>query len=168
MENKRQTRSERRRANAQSLRLQQGALAIIVLVILALILFNLPRGGSSALPLQLSDAPVVTTNSGLRIQDEVPGSGAEAQAGNLVSVHYTGYLADGTMFQSSLEAGTPFEFVLGTGSVIAGWDEGLLGMRVGGTRILTIPPELGYGPGGSGLIPPNATLIFQIQLLDVQ
>ena len=105
----------------------------------------------------------------LKIEDVVVGTGAEAKNGDTVTVNYTGTLDDGTKFDSSLNPGrTPFSFVLGTGQVIKGWDLGVLGMKVGGNRTLTIPPELGYGASGTGgVIPPNATLHFTVQLLSV-
>jgi peptidylprolyl isomerase len=111
----------------------------------------------------------VSTATGLRYSDLVVGTGAEAVAGKSVSVHYTGTLEDGTKFDSSLDSGKPFEFPLGAGRVIKGWDEGVAGMRVGGKRRLVIPPELGYGPGGfPPTIPPNATLVFEVELLEVK
>jgi FKBP-type peptidyl-prolyl cis-trans isomerase FkpA len=110
----------------------------------------------------------VTTESGLKYEDIVEGSGAEAVAGKTVSVHYTGWLTDGQKFDSSKDRNDPFAFVLGGGMVIKGWDEGVQGMKVGGTRKLTIPPQLGYGVrGAGGVIPPNATLVFEVELLDV-
>ncbi|MDO8914487.1 MAG: FKBP-type peptidyl-prolyl cis-trans isomerase [Coriobacteriia bacterium] len=99
----------------------------------------------------------------------VVGTGAEAVSGKTVSVHYTGWLTDGTKFDSSVDRGTPFEFQLGQGRVIRGWDEGVAGMKIGGKRKLTIPPEMGYGARGSGsVIPPNATLVFDVELLGVR
>lgn len=107
--------------------------------------------------------------SDLKIEITQKGSGAEAENGMSVSLHYTGKLTDGTKFDSSLDRGTPFTFTLGQGHVIKGWDQGVLGMMVGEKRTLTIPSELGYGSNGAGTsIPPNATLIFDIELLDVQ
>jgi len=109
-----------------------------------------------------------TTASGLVIEDINVGSGQEATAGRTVSVHYIGWLTNGTQFDSSKDRNEAFEFSLGGNSVIAGWDEGVVGMRVGGTRKLTIPPQLGYGArGAGGVIPPNATLIFEVELLDL-
>lgn len=109
-----------------------------------------------------------TTRSGLIIEEILVGNGAEACAGQSVSVHYTGWLTDGTKFDSSKDRDDPFEFDLGGRGVIAGWDEGVQGMKIGGTRKLTIPPQLGYGAGGAGgVIPPNATLVFEIDLLAV-
>lgn len=105
----------------------------------------------------------------LKIEDVVVGKGAEAKSGNLVTVEYTGWLTDGTKFDSSLDSGQPFEFTLGQGKVIQGWDQGVAGMKVGGKRKLTIPPALGYGAQGSGgVIPPNATLVFDVELLAVE
>jgi FKBP-type peptidyl-prolyl cis-trans isomerase FkpA len=113
-----------------------------------------------------------TTASGLIVDDKVVGTGAEAKAGQRVSVHYTGWLfyggERGKKFDSSKDRGEPFGFPLGAGHVIKGWDEGVAGMKVGGTRVLTIPPQLGYGArGAGGVIPPNATLIFEVELLGV-
>jgi FKBP-type peptidyl-prolyl cis-trans isomerase FkpA len=111
----------------------------------------------------------VTTASGLKYTDVTVGSGAEATAGKMVDVHYTGWLLDGKKFDSSKDRGQPFNFRLGGGQVIKGWDEGVAGMKIGGTRILMIPPELGYGArGAGGVIPPNATLKFEVELLGVR
>src|SRR5579872_6752572 len=119
-------------------------------------------------PTKVSGAPT-TTASGLQYWDIVVGSGAAAAAGDLVSVHYTGWLTSGEKFDSSVDRGQPFSFPLGAGQVIKGWDEGVAGMKVGGKRQLRIPPELGYGPSGAGgVIPPNATLIFDVELLGVK
>lgn len=105
----------------------------------------------------------------LMIEDIKVGTGDEALAGKAVDVHYEGYLIDGRKFDSSRERGAPFTFTLGAGEVIRGWDEGLVGMKVGGVRKLTIPPDKGYGAAGAGgVIPPNATLIFEVELLGVK
>ena len=112
---------------------------------------------------------IVTTASGLIIEDIVAGEGALAEAGQFVSVHYTGWLTDGKKFDSSKDRNDPFDFGLGQRQVIAGWDEGVQGMKVGGKRKLTIPPELGYGArGAGGVIPPNATLVFEVELLGIR
>ena len=109
-----------------------------------------------------------TTASGLTIEDVTMGSGAAAAAGQSVTVHYTGWLTNGTKFDSSKDRNDPFVFPLGAGRVIKGWDEGVQGMKVGGKRKLTIPPALGYGArGAGGVIPPNATLVFEVELLGV-
>jgi FKBP-type peptidyl-prolyl cis-trans isomerase len=108
------------------------------------------------------------TESGLQIIDVEVGTGAEAQAGQTVLVHYSGWLADGTKFDSSVDRGQPFPFALGAGQVIAGWDEGVAGMKVGGKRRLIIPSDLAYGPAGRApVIPPDAELTFDVELLEV-
>ena len=114
---------------------------------------------------------MTTTESGLQYEDTTEGSGAAAMAGQQVSVHYTGWLhqdgVKGAKFDSSKDRNAPFDFGLGAGMVIRGWDEGVQGMKVGGTRVLLIPPQLGYGErGAGGVIPPNATLLFEVELLD--
>lgn len=113
-----------------------------------------------------------TTSSGLQYEDTIDGTGEEAVSGQHVSVHYTGWLysngVKGAKFDSSKDRGDAFKFYLGAGQVIKGWDQGVPGMRVGGTRVLVIPPELGYGErGAGGVIPPNATLMFEVELLDI-
>lgn len=109
-----------------------------------------------------------TTDSGLVIEDLVVGDGETAEPGQTVTVHYTGWLTDGSKFDSSKDRNDPFSFPLGAGHVIRGWDEGVAGMQVGGTRKLTIPPVLGYGArGAGGVIPPHATLVFEVELLGV-
>lgn len=109
------------------------------------------------------------TDSGLKIEELVEGEGEIAAAGQQVSVHYTGWLTDGRKFDSSVDRNEPFQFGLGRGMVIRGWDEGVTGMQVGGKRKLTIPPQLGYGAqGAGGVIPPNATLVFEVELLGVK
>jgi FKBP-type peptidyl-prolyl cis-trans isomerase len=105
----------------------------------------------------------------LKIEDKVAGTGPAAKTGDLLTVHYTGWLSDGTEFESSLESGQPIQFALGVGEVIPGWDQGVVGMKEGGVRRLTIPPGLAYGSAGAGggAIPPNATLVFEITLVRV-
>lgn len=106
---------------------------------------------------------------GLTAEIITEGNGAEAKPGNTVSVHYTGWLENGAKFDSSVDRGQPFSFTLGTGQVIAGWDQGVSGMKIGEKRKLTIAPELGYGAAGAGsVIPPNATLVFEVELLAIQ
>jgi FKBP-type peptidyl-prolyl cis-trans isomerase len=127
----------------------------------------------AAAPAAQSASKTVTTASGLKYEDVKVGSGAEAKAGQSVSVHYTGWLwvdgKRGNKFDSSKDRGQPFEFPLGGGRVIKGWDEGVQGMKIGGTRILTIPPSIGYGDRGAGnVIPPGATLQFEVELLGLK
>ncbi|HKN86533.1 MAG TPA: FKBP-type peptidyl-prolyl cis-trans isomerase [Nitrospiraceae bacterium] len=111
----------------------------------------------------------VTTESGLKYLDMTVGTGRQAELGDTASVHYTGWLADGKKFDSSVDRKEPFSFRLGAGQVIKGWDEGVMGMKIGGKRKLTIPPQLGYGArGAGGVIPPNATLTFDVELLDLR
>jgi FKBP-type peptidyl-prolyl cis-trans isomerase FkpA len=146
--------------------LRAGGRAAALALALALLLLAGCAQPQAAAP---GGGTVVTTPSGLKIEDEVVGTGAEARAGQQATVHYTGWLTDGKKFDSSKDRGQPFTFPLGGGQVIKGWDEGVIGMRVGGKRKLTIPPELGYGArGAGGVIPPNATLIFEVELLDVK
>jgi len=125
-----------------------------------------PSSMDAQFPGLISDT--VKSASGLQYKDIVVGNGDTAQAGKTVSVQYTGWLANGTKFDSSLSAGKPFEFTLGKGSVIKGWDEGVAGMKVGSTRILIIPPDLAYGASVNGSIPANSTLVFQVQLLAIK
>ena len=110
-----------------------------------------------------------TTPSGLSYEDEVEGAGPSPQQGQTAVVHYTGWLTDGTKFDSSRDRGQPFSFPVGRGQVIKGWDEGVATMKTGGKRKLTIPPDLGYGArGAGGVIPPNATLVFEVELLSIR
>lgn len=106
--------------------------------------------------------------AGFSVEEVAVGTGPIAEPGDTLSVHYVGTLTDGRVFDSSLDRNVPFSFTLGVGQVIRGWDEGLIGMRVGGKRLLTVPPEYGYGNQGVGAIPPNSTLIFAVELLDDQ
>ncbi len=118
---------------------------------------------------EVDEADYTVTESGLKYYDLVEGEGETPQEGQTVIVHYTGWLEDGTKFDSSLDRGTPFTFALGTGSVIAGWDEGVSTMKVGGVRQLVVPSDLGYGETGAGsMIPPGATLVFEVELLGIQ
>ncbi|KKP48225.1 MAG: Peptidyl-prolyl cis-trans isomerase [Candidatus Woesebacteria bacterium GW2011_GWA1_33_30] len=149
-----------------------GYLLVIGLVTWGLIYF---LNRKEILPVAENSAPVENNTmqndavKGLEIKDLVVGTGIKATSGKVVSVHYTGTLTNGTKFDSSKDRGTPFEFNLGAGEVIQGWDLGVTGMKIGGKRMLTIPPELGYGvQGAGGVIPPNATLIFEVELLEVK
>jgi FKBP-type peptidyl-prolyl cis-trans isomerase len=170
------TRSERARRRAARVRNQRIAILVIALLILggaAFLVYTTSQNKQAENNLAAAGLPdtsnLTTTATGLQYKDVTAGTGAEAKEGDTVSVHYTGWLTDGTKFDSSVDRGQPFSFPLGAGSVIAGWDEGVAGMKVGGKRILVIPSNLGYGPSGAtGVIPPNATLIFEVELLDVQ
>jgi peptidylprolyl isomerase len=125
--------------------------------------------GAPAAPTEVDEDDYTTTESGLKYYDFEEGSGDAPETGQQVVVHYTGWLEDGTKFDSSLDRGTPFPFALGVGQVIPGWDEGVATMKVGGKRQLVIPAELAYGDGGAGdVIPPGATLIFEVELLEIQ
>ena len=137
-----------------------------MLFVLSLMLF---AESQSAGPPPVRGKPV-TTGDGLKYWDTKVGSGATASAGHKVKVHYTGWLTNGKKFDSSVDRKEPFDFQLGAGQVIKGWDEGVAGMKVGGKRRLEIPPALGYGRSGAGggLIPPNSTLLFDVELLDVK
>jgi FKBP-type peptidyl-prolyl cis-trans isomerase len=133
------------------------AVVVVVAAVAAVVYFVVQRGSSH-------EAPQITE---LVTEDLVVGEGAEAEVGKLLTVDYTGWLENGTQFDSSV-GGQPFQFTLGQGKVIKGWDEGLVGMKVGGKRKLIIPSDLAYGDSGSGSIPPNATLTFEVELLAVQ
>jgi FKBP-type peptidyl-prolyl cis-trans isomerase len=139
----------------------------LLLLCLLTLFAGLALAQSSGGPPKIEGKPV-TTASGLKYWEVKAGTGATAKSGDRVRVHYTGWLTDGKKFDSSVDRGQPFVFTLGRRMVIPGWDEGVAGMKVGGKRRLEIPPNLGYGASGAGgVIPPNATLIFDVELLDV-
>lgn len=129
--------------------------------------FSKNRSLATPTPASTIEATMPQTDK-LLIQDEVVGTGAEATAGKSVTVNYVGTLTDGTKFDSSYDRNQPFTFNLGAGEVIQGWDQGIVGMKVGGKRKLTIPPSLGYGSQAVGTIPANSTLIFEVELLKVE
>ena len=134
-----------------------------------------PSGSNNNQEAAMESAPVTQTIDGLQITDLIVGDGATAESGQTIVVHYTGWLYDptqpdnkGSKFDSSVDRGQPFEFPLGAGRVIKVWDQGFSGIQVGGKRLLVIPPEMGYGSRGQGPIPPNATLMFEVELLDTK
>ena len=128
-----------------------------------------PQAAPQSAPAAPNTAGAVTTASGLQYIDEVVGTGAQPQPGQTLSMHYSGYLDNGTKFDSSVDRGQPLQFKLGAGQVIRGWDEGIASMKVGGKRRLIVPPALGYGANGyAGVIPPNARLTFEVELVAVQ
>ncbi len=135
------------------------AIVIIAALAVAAILFLVTGGGNS---------DTVTTPSGLKYVDVAEGDGPSPQQGQTIEVHYTGTLENGTKFDSSVDRGQPYEFAIGTGVVIKGWDEGLMTMKVGGKRKLIVPPNLGYGAQGRPGIPPNATLLFDVELVSIK
>jgi FKBP-type peptidyl-prolyl cis-trans isomerase FkpA len=127
------------------------------------------RSGGAGADFAISADSLTRTPTGLAYEDVETGSGEEATPGKVAVVHYTGWLTDGTKFDSSRDRGEPFSFPLGAGQVIPGWDQGVAGMKVGGRRKLVIPPELGYGETGSPpVIPPSATLVFDVELVDLK
>jgi FKBP-type peptidyl-prolyl cis-trans isomerase len=139
-------------------------IALVVMVSLAVVVHSgEPAGGKAA------GGKTVTTPSGLQYIDLLEGTGRQAELGDTATVHYTGWLADGTKFDSSVDRKEPFSFRVGAGQVIKGWDEGVSSMKIGGKRKLIIPPQLGYGArGAGGVIPPNATLTFDVELLGLR
>ena len=143
-------------------------IAILILIVIAGGLYFTSKAYKKAIPENpmLKDA----MESGLKIEITQEGTGQGAKSGQTINVHYTGTLEDGTKFDSSLDRGTPFSFTLGSGQVIEGWDKGLLDMKVGEKRKLTIPSDMGYGPQGTpgGPIPPNATLIFDVEMIEIK
>lgn len=141
----------------------------LVLIVAMVLAASQTVAGPSGSETSQEAGPAVTTSSGLRYIDLVVGDGRKAEIGDTATVHYTGWLTDGTKFDSSVERGEPFSFRVGSGMVIKGWDEGVSTMRKGGKRKLIIPPHLAYGARGVGdIIPPDATLTFVVELLDLR
>lgn len=143
---------------------------IAILGIAALFIFGiiqLPRTSTSTTQEEATSTQTPQATE-LKIEDTQPGTGAEVKSGDTISIHYKGTLTDGTVFDSSYDRGEPFETQIGVGQVIEGWDKGVVGMKVGGKRKLTIPPTMGYGAQAAGKIPPNSTLIFEVELLEIK
>lgn len=164
---KSRARADRRAQRAARRRNQRLAVLAVAILLLAAVVYVIYTATNRQA--ETTSPGATTSPSGLVIEDLEVGAGEQADTGDTVTVHYTGTLQDGTKFDSSLDRGQPYTFTIGQGRVIAGWEEGIPGMKVGGKRKLTIPPELGYGAGGSPpVIPANATLIFEVELLEVQ
>jgi len=170
---------EQRRAQRLAKRNRQRTIiGIIVLLAIALIAFLVYRDFSTkSQPYSIGtldaspptpSASAITTASGLVYEDLKVGDGAIAKSGDAITVNYTGWLTNGTKFDSSIDRGQTSDFTIGVGNVIPGWDEGVVGMRVNGTRLLVIPPSLGYGSTGNASIPANSTLIFEVQLVAIK
>ena len=160
------TRSARAQRRASKIRSQRIILAVIGVLLLAAIGYLIYQ---ATVQDGANDKPTIQNDAGLIIEELEQGSGSQAKSGDTVEVHYTGKLTDGTKFDSSLDRNRPYQFTLGAGQVIAGWEQGVAGMQVGGKRRLTIPPELAYGGQGiEGIIPPDATLVFEVELLGIK
>jgi FKBP-type peptidyl-prolyl cis-trans isomerase FkpA len=166
----RSERAKRRAAKQRNQRLLIGGIILVVLAVIGYFAFTaLQNNNSTSSSSSSSSGQATTTSSGLQVIDEVVGSGQEAKTGDMVSVNYTGWLADGTKFDSSYDRNQAFDFTLGAGDVIQGWDEGVVGMKVGGKRKLIIPPDLAYGATGyPPMIPANATLTFEVELVSIK
>ena len=145
-------------------------LILLIALVLVSMAFMYYQGGNKSQTQEETNQLTQEKTMGLKIETTQEGSGEQmVTSGDMISVHYTGKLENGTVFDSSVERGTPFEFQIGQGMVIAGWEQGLLGMKVGEKRTLTIPAEMGYGSrGAAGVIPPNATLIFDVELISIK
>ncbi len=162
-------REQRRNAKAAQQR-NRIIIAVLAIGLIGLGIWSINQNGNQVQSANIGELSenMTTTNSGLQYEDLESGEGAAAKAGDFVSVHYTGWLTDGTKFDSSLDRNEPFNFQLGSGMVIRGWDEGVAGMQEGGRRKLVIPADLGYGSrGAGGVIPPGATLIFEVELIAI-
>jgi FKBP-type peptidyl-prolyl cis-trans isomerase len=148
--------------------------AIAVLIGIALLgvfvyfTFGFYQGPTAADPVNKPVKQTVQQATELKIEDTKEGTGQAVKSGDLIVIHYKGTLSDGTTFDSSYDRGEPFETTIGAGQVIEGWDKGIIGLKVGGKRKLTIPPTMGYGDKAAGSIPPNATLIFEVELLEIK
>jgi FKBP-type peptidyl-prolyl cis-trans isomerase len=161
----RSERAKRRAAKQRNQRLLIGGIILVVLIVIGYFAFTALQNRNTA----SSSGQATTTSSGLQVIDEVVGTGQEAKTGDTVSVNYTGWLADGTKFDSSYDRNQALDFTLGAGNVIKGWDEGVVGMKVGGKRKLIIPPDLAYGASGyPPVIPANATLTFEVELVAIK
>jgi len=165
----RSERAQRRANKTRNLRILILAVLLILLTVIAYLVYAYTTTTTELEEGMTIDEGMTTTASGLQYKDLVTGEGQEAKKGDTVQVHYTGWLTNGTKFDSSLDRKQAFEFRLGAGSVIKGWDEGVAGMKPGGKRKLVIPAALGYGArGAGGVIPPNATLVFEVELLGIK
>ncbi len=147
--------------------MSKNVLIILFCILLGAIGVYLLLGEESGEVNQNNNEEIIMQNEELKTEVLEAGDGDEVVGGEVVTVHYVGMLEDGTLFDSSVERGMPFTFTVGAGQVIQGWDEGLIGMKIGEKRKLTIPSEMGYGERGAGVIPPNATLIFEVELLEI-
>jgi FKBP-type peptidyl-prolyl cis-trans isomerase FkpA len=170
---------EQRRAQRIARRNRQriiiGAIIVLIVALLAFVVIRYSSGNANSYPIGTLDttppalsANAITTASGLQYEDLKVGTGATAQKGQTATVNYTLWLSNGTKIQSTTDSKQTFDFAIGAGNVIAGWDEGVLGMNVGGTRLLVIPPALGYGSTAQGTIPADSTLIFEVQLVGLK
>src|SRR3989338_6085105 len=152
----------------KNLNKNQWIAVFVSLALLGYILFTGPIMNFLNPSIGNSQSQTSASKTSFSVEEVAVGTGSITEPGDTLSVHYVGTLTDGRVFDSSLDRNLPFSFTLGVGQVIRGWDEGLIGMRVGGKRLLTVPPEYGYGDQGVGAIPPNSTLVFMVELLDDQ
>ena len=143
-------------------------IGIALLGVFVYFTFGFYQGPTTAAPVSGPVKQTAQQATELKIEDTKEGTGPAVKSGDLIVIHYKGTLADGTTFDSSYDRGEPFETTIGTGQVIEGWDKGIIGLKVGGKRKLTIPPTMGYGDRAAGSIPPNSTLIFEVELLEIK